>query len=115
MWWRKKKQEEDPFDPEYLAQYQARVDASEPFEMKIEDIFTITGRGTVVTGTISTGRIAAGDTVTVMRYGNPVLQTTVSGIEHFRRQTRAAEAGDQVGILVSVARDQLQSGDILTR
>lgn len=115
MWWRKKKREEDPFDPEYLARYQARVDASGPFEMKVEDIFTITGRGTVVTGTIAKGQVAAGDTVTVMRYGNPALQTTVSGIEHFRRQTKVAEAGDQVGILIPIGRDQLQSGDVLTK
>ncbi len=83
------------------------------FQMTVEDVFTITGRGTVVTGRITSGSIGQGETVvnktTSKSYG-------VAGIEAFRKTLDRAQAGDNVGLLLRDAdRDSVCKGDILTK
>lgn len=85
---------------------------SNDFYMEIEDVFTITGRGTVVTGRISKGSIKNGDSVLI----NGSVVTTVIGIEMFRKTLNIAIEGDNVGLLLSnVNRNDVKRGDILTK
>ena len=83
------------------------------FEMTVDDVFSISGRGTVVTGTVSRGRIAKGDPVLVQ--GRAGTQTAfIDGIEAFRKLLNHAEAGDTVGILLrDLSREQVRTGDVL--
>jgi elongation factor Tu len=83
------------------------------FRMTIEDVFSIRGRGTVVTGRIEQGTISVGDTVQLER---PGFSTTVvvDGVETFRRSVKGAQAGDNVGLLLrDVSKDEVQKGDVL--
>lgn len=85
------------------------------FQMTIEDVFFITGRGTVVTGRISSGAIRTGSQVTVSRNGQQLGTTTVTGIEKFRDTPDEARMGDNVGLLLDgVERDQVAGGDVLS-
>ena len=89
------------------------ISASGDFVMVIEDVFTITGRGTVVTGKVLSGAVSLGDYVTIKEIG---VQTQVTGIEMFRKQCDTAVAGDNVGILLlGVARDEVASGYTLVK
>lgn len=82
------------------------------FLMFVEDVFTITGRGTVVTGNISSGEVHVGDTLFI----NENITTTVTGIEQFRKQMQSAVAGDNVGLLLKdISRDDIKRGDTLTK
>lgn len=85
------------------------------FLMVIEDVFTITGRGTVVTGTIASGSINVGDAVKIRHIATgEVSATTITGIEMFRKILDSASVGENVGILLrGVGRDELERGDIL--
>ncbi len=74
-------------------------EVDKPFLIYVEDIFSITGRGTVATGKVEQGRVRIGDTVDVVTNGE-TIQTTVTGIEMFRKQLEVAEAGDNPGILL---------------
>jgi translation elongation factor EF-Tu-like GTPase len=81
------------------------------FSMVIDDVFTITGRGTVVTGHIDKGSIRLNDVVKVAG-----LTTTVTGIEMFRKHLDYAEEGDNVGLLLKdVGRNDVQKGQIITK
>lgn len=83
--------------------------------MTIEDVFSITGRGTVVTGRVSAGTVTKGMAVAVSRDGGRLGTTVVSGIEMFRKVTDTATAGDNVGLLLQdVTRDQVTRGDIMS-
>lgn len=85
---------------------------STEFYMEIEDVFTIMGRGTVVTGRISKGMIKIGDNVFI----NGGIQATVTGVEMFRKTLDMATEGDNVGLLLSnVGRNEVKKGDILTK
>lgn len=85
------------------------------FTLAVEDVFSITGRGTVVTGRVGSGEIRVGSRVTVQREGQVIGQTEVTGVEMFRRQTDVASTGDNVGLLLAgVRRDDLRRGDVLT-
>lgn len=87
--------------------------SSEPFTMPIDDVFTITGRGTVVTGTVTAGRVRVGDEVTLQR-AEPAVRTTVVGVEKLRRRTDSADAGENVGLLLrGVRREDLSRGDVV--
>ncbi len=91
----------------------APVMTSGEFGFAIEDVFTITGRGTVVTGTVITGSIAINDEVTIVRTG---LKTVVTGIEMFRKSLDYAQEGDKCGILLrGVNRDDVERGDLLVK
>lgn len=86
------------------------------FEMTVEDVFAITGRGTVVTGRVTAGTVAVGDQVLISRAGTPLLQTEVTGIEMFRKTVDVANAGENVGLLLrDVRRDQVVRGDVLSK
>ncbi len=83
------------------------------FQMTVEDVFTITGRGTVVTGRITSGRIAVNETV---RNRNSGRTYAVAGLEMFRKTLDYAQAGDNVGLLLRGAdRESVHRGDILIK
>ena len=71
-----------------------------PFLMPVEDVFTITGRGTVATGRIETGIINSGEGVDILGMGDEKLTSTVTGVEMFRKILDRGEAGDNVGLLL---------------
>lgn len=90
----------------------ARPDVSGPGLMVIEDVFSITGRGTVVTGRIGSGSFRIGDSVRVTRESGEVINTAIIGIEAFRKALDVATAGDNVGLLLrDVERNQIGRGD----
>ncbi|MFB6718565.1 EF-Tu/IF-2/RF-3 family GTPase [Kribbella sp. NPDC056345] len=84
------------------------------FALTVEDVFSITGRGTVVTGRVQAGSAAVGDQVVITRAGQVVFQTQITGIEMFRKITKVAKAGDNVGLLLrGVTKDQVAEGDVI--
>ena len=74
-------------------------DTDKPFLMPIEDVFSISGRGTVVTGRVEKGVVKVGDTIEIVGI-KPTQTTTVTGVEMFRKEMEQGEAGDNVGILL---------------
>jgi elongation factor Tu len=84
-----------------------------PFLMPIEDVFSITGRGTVVTGRIGQGKVAVGDTVEIVGLSD-TSSTTVTGVEMFRKLLDAGEAGDNVGVLLrGTKKEEVERGQVL--
>jgi elongation factor Tu len=90
-------------------------DNAKPFLLPIEDVFTITGRGTVVTGRVERGQVRVGDTVEIV--GIRDTQTSVvTGVEMFRKLLDYAEAGDNIGVLLrGINRDDVQRGQVLAK
>lgn len=89
------------------------IQSSGSFEFNVEDVFSITGRGTVVTGRVTSGKVNVGDNVTILPSG---LSTTVTGIEMFRKSLDCAQVGDNAGILLrGVSREDVQRGNKLVR
>lgn len=87
-----------------------------PFKMVIEDVFSVAGRGTVLTGTIQSGSVSRGQELQLTSPTRSIRITfTLRGIDKFRRTVDVAGTGDQVGLLVPIARDQVLRGDILER
>jgi len=87
-----------------------------PFLMPVEDVFTITGRGTVATGRVERGQIKTGDEVEVVGLTDESRKTVVTGIEMFRKILDYAEAGDNVGALLrGVQRSEIQRGQVLCK
>lgn len=87
---------------------------AEKFRMVVEDVFTITGRGTVVTGKIASGTVAVGDTVMLRRQDGSSREVMITGIEMFRRVLNTAVKGDNVGLLMrGMERGEVGRGDIL--
>jgi translation elongation factor EF-Tu-like GTPase len=85
-----------------------------PFRLEIQDVFSITGRGTVVTGTVVSGRVSVGDTVGLRRGDGSRVELTVSGLEAFQGRITSAGPGDHIGLLVdAVGRDEIAQGDVL--
>lgn len=86
------------------------------FRMAVEDVFSITGRGTVVTGQIQSGCVSTGDSVTLRRTDGSVREVTVCGIEMFRKMLDRAGKGDNVGLLLrGVTKSDVGRGDVLER
>ena len=84
------------------------------FLMTIEDVFTITGRGTVATGRIETGVANTGDSVDIIGTGGKKLTSTITGVEMFRKILNRGEAGDNVGILLSgIEKGEIKSGMVI--
>ncbi len=84
------------------------------FRITVEDVFTITGRGTVITGKVESGKIAVGDEVTLQRVDGSSRRVVIIGIEQFRKMMDTAVAGDNVGILLrGLSRSDIGKGDIL--
>jgi elongation factor Tu len=90
-------------------------DIDKPFLMPVEDVFSITGRGTVATGRIETGIVKVGDAVSIIGLGAEKLNSTVTGVEMFRKLLDQGEAGDNVGLLLrGVDKDQVKRGMVIT-
>lgn len=86
-----------------------------PFQLVVEDVFSITGRGTVVTGKVSSGTVRTGQQVEVVRGGVTVATTTVTGVEAFRKVLESASVGDFVGLLLAgVAKSDVLAGDVIS-
>ena len=114
-------------DPEYQKKIDELMDAvdewiptperdtDKPFLMSIEDVFTITGRGTVVTGRVERGKLNLNDEVEIVGL-HETKKTVVTGIEMFRKQLDYAEAGDNAGVLLrGINRDEVQRGQVLAK
>ncbi len=90
-------------------------DNDKPFLMSIEDVFTITGRGTVVTGRVERGQLKLNDEVEIVGLKD-TKKTVVTGIEMFRKQLDYAEAGDNAGVLLrGIAREEVERGQVLAK
>ena len=86
-----------------------------PFLLSVEDVFSIAGRGTVVTGRIEQGVVKVGDTVEVVGL-RPTQETTVTGVEMFRKELEQGQAGDNVGLLVrGLKREDVERGQVLCK
>jgi elongation factor Tu len=91
-------------------------DTDKPFMMPVEDVFSITGRGTVATGRVERGILKVGDEVEIIGLQDEPTKTTVTGVEMFRKLLDQAEAGDNIGALLrGVARDEVQRGQVLAK
>ncbi|WP_409022410.1 elongation factor Tu [Dellaglioa sp. P0083] len=115
-------------DPEAVKQVELLMDTvdsyiptpvrptDQPFLMPVEDVFTITGRGTVASGRIDRGTVKVGDDIEIVGLHEDVLKTTVTGIEMFRKTLDEGEAGDNVGALLrGVDREQIERGQVLAQ
>ena len=90
-------------------------DNDKPFLMSIEDVFTITGRGTVVTGRVERGQLKLNDEVEIVGLKD-TKKTVVTGIEMFRKQLDYAEAGDNAGVLLrGISREEVERGQVLAK
>ena len=88
-------------------------DIDKPFLMPVEDVFSITGRGTVATGRIETGVVKVGDEVQIMGLGAN-LKSTVTGVEMFRKLLDQGEAGDNVGLLLrGIDKKEIKRGMVI--
>ena len=114
-------------DPKYVESIQKLMDAvdewiptpardtEKPFLRSIEDVFTITGRGTVVTGRVERGELKLNDEVEIVGI-RPTQKTVVTGIEMFRKQLDFAQAGDNAGVLLrGISREQVERGQVLAK
>jgi elongation factor Tu len=99
----------DDFIPEPLRE------VDKPFLMSIEDVFSITGRGTVVTGRVERGVVKVGDEVEIVGFGE-TRKTVVTGVEMFRKLLDQAQAGDNIGALLrGVGKDDVARGQVLAK
>ena len=90
-------------------------DNAKPFLMSIEDVFTITGRGTVVTGRVERGQLKLNDEVEIVGI-KPTQKTVATGIEMFKKQLDYAEAGDNAGVLLrGISREEVERGQVLAK
>jgi elongation factor Tu len=90
-------------------------DVEKPFLMPVEDVFTITGRGTVATGRVDRGEVKTGDEVEIVGLG-ATRKTVVTGVEMHRKTLNSGIAGDNVGVLLrGVARDDIERGQVLAK
>jgi elongation factor Tu len=97
----------------YIPEPKREID--KPFLMAIEDVFTISGRGTVVTGRIERGIVKVGDEVEIVGF-HPTVKTVVTGVEMFRKLLDEGRAGDNVGCLLrGVKRDDVERGQVLAK
>jgi elongation factor Tu len=99
---------------EYLPQPERPLD--KPFMMPIEDVFSISGRGTVVTGRVETGVVKVGEEVEIVGIHPAVRKTTVTGVEMFRKLLDQGQAGDNIGALIrGVGREEVERGQVLCK
>ena len=89
-------------------------DVDKPFLLAIEDVFSITGRGTVVTGRVERGRIKMGDPVEIVGLSEEIKKTVATGLEMFRKTLDEAQAGDNIGVLLrGIEKDEVSRGQVL--
>jgi elongation factor Tu len=115
-------------DPEAAGQVLALMDAvdsyvpepervvDKPFLMPVEDVFTITGRGTVATGRVEQGTVKVGETVEIVGIRPQTSTTVVTGVEMFRKLLDQGQAGDNIGVLLrGTRRDEIERGQVLAK
>src|SRR5690606_3493004 len=91
-------------------------DTDKPFMMPVEDVFTITGRGTVATGRVERGTVKVGDEVEIVGLQEETKKTVVTGVEMFRKLLDQAEAGDNIGALLrGIERKEVERGQVLAK
>jgi len=91
-------------------------DVDKPFMMAIEDVFSIKGRGTVVTGSVARGTLNKGSEVDIVGLRDDIVKTVVTGIEMFNKELDSAQAGDNAGILLrGITRDEVQRGMVIAK
>ena len=91
-------------------------DTEKPFLMPVEDVFTITGRGTVATGRVERGTVKVGDEVEIVGLNEETKKTVVTGVETFRKLLDSAQAGDNIGALLrGVDRKEIERGQVLSK
>ena len=91
-------------------------DNDQPFLMPVEDVMTISGRGTVATGRVEKGTLKVGDTVEIVGLEDKTSEAVVTGVEMFHKQLEQAESGDNVGVLLrGVQRDDISRGQVLAK
>ena len=89
-------------------------DVDKPFLMPVEDVFTITGRGTVATGRVERGTIKVNDKVAIVGLSDETVETVATGVEMFRKLLDQAQAGDNIGVLLrGIDRDSIERGQVL--
>ncbi|REJ19279.1 MAG: elongation factor Tu [Caldibacillus debilis] len=99
---------------EYIPTPQREID--KPFMMPVEDVFSITGRGTVATGRVERGTLKVGDEVEIIGLTDEPKKTTVTGVEMFRKLLDEAQAGDNIGALLrGIGRDEVERGQVLAK
>ena len=116
---------DDPEQKENILKLMAEIDAyiptptrdtDLPFLMPVEDVFTITGRGTVATGRVERGQLNLNDTVEIVGIAEETTSTVVTGIEMFRKLLPSAQAGDNIGALLrGIDRKNIQRGQVLAK
>ena len=90
--------------------------SDQPFLMPVEDVFTITGRGTVVTGRVERGQLKVGEEIEMVGLKDESSKTVVTGIEMFRKILDYAEAGDNIGVLLrGVQKSDVERGQVLAK
>ncbi len=95
---------------------QPERDTDKPFLMPVEDVFSITGRGTVATGRVERGVVKVGDTVEIVGIKEKSRDVVVTGVEMFRKQLDEAQAGDNIGALLrGVTREDIERGQVLAK
>jgi len=91
-------------------------DVDKPFLMPVEDVFTITGRGTVATGRVERGKVKVGDEVQIVGLRDEIKKTVVTGVEMFRKILDEAETGDNIGVLLrGIDRKEIERGQVLAK
>lgn len=106
MKWPWKRDETSDKDVDVLLAEANTASPTGPFRMVVEDVFRITGRGTVATGRIESGAVRVGQEVRIRRAGTVLSTTTVTGVEQFRKVLDTAVAGDNVGLLLGGVTDE---------
>lgn len=118
---------EDPAAPEYapIVELMQAVDdwiptperdVDKPFMMAIEDVFSIKGRGTVVTGSVARGTLLKGQEIDIVGLRDDIVKSTVTGIEMFNKELDSAQAGDNAGILLrGIGREDVQRGMVIAK
>jgi len=121
MAWFRRKNDDESMDPQVLLATAnaesppAAVFVSGSFRMPVQDVFTITGRGTVVTGRVESGSVSKDQVVRLTRGDGSSREITIVGVEMFRKVVDTASAGDTVGLLLkSVPRQDIAVGDVLS-
>jgi elongation factor Tu len=91
-------------------------DTDQPFMMPVEDVFSIKGRGTVVTGRVERGQLKKGEEIEIVGLQEKTTKTVVTGIEMFHKELDSAQAGDNAGILLrGMGRDDVERGMVLAK
>ena len=91
-------------------------DVDKPFLMAVEDVFTITGRGTVATGRVERGKVKVGEEVEIVGIKPEIKKTVATGLEMFRKLLDEAEAGDNIGVLLrGIEKDEVERGQVLAK